>query len=114
MRRFEYRFEKVLGYKKHIEKQKQRELAQVRQLAEKQKDKIADLLHQRQNNQERKRQLLVGRISTDRLNQYSRYFMLNRQLEVQNRTILRKIEEEVEKRRQILVEATKQRKIYIV
>ncbi|MEE9441142.1 MAG: flagellar export protein FliJ [candidate division Zixibacteria bacterium] len=112
MKRFKYRFEKVLSFKKHLEKQKQRELAEVVDFEQKQKLKILEVLDDRANYQKREKKLLTGKLDANLLTRYSRYYMKLKQMEIGGRELLANIREELGKRRKVLIEATKQRKIY--
>jgi flagellar FliJ protein len=112
MPRFKYRFEKILTYRGHQEKQKQRELAEVRKLEQEQNGKLSGILTSRESTQVREIALLTGQLEPTLLTGYSRYYLKLKQLEVSGREALRQIGAEVEKRRQALVEATKHKKIY--
>jgi flagellar FliJ protein len=112
MPRFKFRFEKILSYRGHQEKQKQRELAAVRKMEQEQSDKITGILTDRSAAQQNELDILTGSIRPTQLTLYSRYFLKLRQMEVTGREMLRQIGFEAEKRRQALVEATRQKKIY--
>ncbi|MCK5127151.1 MAG: flagellar export protein FliJ [candidate division Zixibacteria bacterium] len=112
MKRFNFRFEKVLSYRRHQEKGKQRELAQVRNREEKQKKEIHGIVKDHSNQQQSQKSQLVGTINPLRMTAFSRYYLKLKQLEFIGRETLKTIKKEVEEKRGKLVEATKQRKIY--
>ncbi len=112
MRAFKYRFEKILTYRRHQEKQRQRDLAAARELERAQRDKIVGLRHCQEETQTQRRNFLVGHIETARLSGYYRYFLKLQQLEAASREMLRHVIKEVNKRREALVEASREKKIY--
>lgn len=109
---FKFRFEKILAYRRHREKQKQRELAEVRALEQQQGERITRILDDRVAAQKKERRLLTGKLDPSRLTGYSRYHLKLRRMEMAGREVLGQIAAEVEKKRQALMEATKQKKIY--
>jgi flagellar FliJ protein len=112
MPRFKFRFEKILAYRGHQEKQKQRELAKVRALEQEQSDRILGISEDRIATQKQEKNFLTGKLDPLRLTGYSRYYLKLKQMEITGREVLQQIAAEVEKKRQALVEATKQKKIY--
>ncbi len=112
MPRFNYRFEKILTYRRHQEKQKQRELAAIRKKEHEQNDEIAKILDSRSKAQQQGRACLTGVLNPDHLIGIARYYLKLKQLEFGGREVLQQIVQEVEKRRLALVEATKHKKIY--
>jgi flagellar FliJ protein len=112
MPRFNYRFEKILSYRRHQEKQKQRELAAIRKKEQGQNSEIAKILDNRTKAQQQGRAYLTGVLNPDHLIGFTRYYLKLRQLEFGGREVLQQIVREVEKRRLALVEATKHKKIY--
>jgi len=112
MPRSEFRFEKILTFRSHQEKQKQRELAMVVQLEQKQNGKITAIDRQRRSAQQEQKSQLMGVIRPSRLSGYSRYYLKLKRDEVSGREILKQIGEEVAKRREALIEATRKKKIY--
>jgi len=112
MRRFKYRFEKILTFRQHQEKQRQRELASVQQLEQSQRREISDLLSEQAETVKEKEHHLVGAIVPSRLSGFYRYHLMLKQKEVAGREMLRQIGKEVDKRRGILLEAARKRKIY--
>ncbi len=112
MSRFKYRFEKILSYRGHQEKQKQRKLAEVRKLEQAQNDKISGVMKDRSRTQRKEAEQLTGTLNPVCLTGYSRYYLKLKQVELTGRELLQQIGVEVEKRRQALVEATRQKKMY--
>ena len=112
MRKFKYRFEKILAYRGHQEKQRQRELATVQQLEQSQRQKMADILGKQADTQREKECHLVGNIIAARLSVFYRYYLMLKQEELAGREMLQQIGKEVDKRRQALIEATRKKKIY--
>lgn len=112
MKRFHFRFEKVLSYRRHQERQKQRDLAAAEQLRQRQEQKIAATAEERTRRQREQNRHMVGNVDPRRLSQYTRYFLMLKQRELAEREMLGRIVREVEKRRHDLIAAAKQRKIY--
>lgn len=112
MKKFRYRFEKVRTYRRHQEKEKQRELASAQEREIAQQQKVHAILGERRQNQERERALLVGRLMPARLTGYSRYYIKLKQIELAGKEILMQMTREVEKRRLDLIAAARQRKMY--
>jgi flagellar export protein FliJ len=112
MRKFKYRFEKILAFRQHQEKQRQRELAVVLQLEQSQRQKIGDILAKQAETRREKQRHLVGAIVAYRLSGYYRYHLMLKQKELTGREVLQQIGKEVDKRRAVLIAATRQRKIY--
>lgn len=112
MRRFKYRFEKILTFRQHQEKQRQRQLATVQQLEQSQRNKVADLLASQVEARREKARHLVGKVVPSRLSGFYRYQLMLKQKELTGREVLRQIGKEVDKRRVVLLEATRKRKIY--
>ncbi|MEZ5359446.1 MAG: flagellar export protein FliJ [Candidatus Zixiibacteriota bacterium] len=112
MKKFNFRFEKILSYRRHQEKLRQRALAQVRNLEEKQKQEILGIQQDRERHLEEERQYLIGTINPQQLTAFSRYYLKLKGMEISGKDVLRKIQIEVSQKRQELIDATKQRKIY--
>ncbi len=75
-------------------------------------EKILQMRQQRSQLIDAERQALTGTLNAGRLNTYSRYYLLLKKQEITAREILGEIRKEVAKRRDILLAATRQRKIY--
>ena len=112
MKRFKFRFDKILDYRRHLEKQRQRELAVTQTLEKEQRQNLDDIVSKRDRFQSEERKYLVGNVQPGKLVGYSRYFLLLKHMELTGRELLGEILKEVEKRRSELVEATKRKRIY--
>ncbi|MDD4050690.1 MAG: flagellar export protein FliJ [candidate division Zixibacteria bacterium] len=112
MKRFQFRFEKVLSYRRHQEKQKQRDLAAAENLRRLQEQTIAATLAERARLQQEQNRHMTGTVDPRRLNRYTRYYLSLKHRELADREILARIEKEAERRRMELIEAAKERKIY--
>ena len=112
MRRFKFRFEKILTYRGHQEKQRQRELASALNVQQSQQEKVSGLVRGQMVAQKEKEKHLVGKIETARLSGYYRYGLRLKHLEMAGRELLGHIAKDVEKKRQTLVEAARKKKTY--
>ena len=112
MKRFKFRFEKILTFRRHQEKQKQRELASAQNMEQKQKDKLTAIADDFDACQDDEKKYLLGKINPNRLTEYSRYFLLLKRMELSGREILQQISREVGKKRDELIGATRRKKIY--
>jgi flagellar FliJ protein len=112
MKRFKFRFEKILTFRCHQEKQKQRELALAQNMEQKQKDKLTAIADDFNACQDGEKKYLVGKINPNRLTEYSRYFLLLKRMELAGREVLQQISREVGKKRDELIGATRRKKIY--
>ena len=112
MRRFSFRFEKILMYRRHQEKERQRNLAVALSREDTQRREIARIIADREEAQDRQKQYLVGAISAARLTRYARYYLFSKQMELTGRETLKLLCRETANRRQALVEAARQKKIY--
>jgi flagellar protein FliJ len=112
MKRFRFRFEKVLSYRRHQERQKQRDLAAVEHLRRQQEGKIAATLEERVRQQQEQSRCMTGSVDPRRLSRYTRYYLLLKQRELADRELLGRIMKEADRRRAELIEAAKHRKIY--
>ena len=112
MKRYKYRLEPMLKLKEHKEKEKQREHAETVQKVQEQKDKLVRIDEERGETLKHQRQSLVGSMSLAELLVCSRYLMKLKKDTLTGRELLRGLEKEADKRREKLVEASKERKIY--
>ena len=112
MKRYKYRLEPMLKLKAHKEKEKQREHAETVQKVQEQKDKLVRIDEERGETLKHQRQSLVGSMSLAELLICSRYLMKLKKDTLTGRELLRGLEKEADKRREKLVEASKERKIY--
>jgi flagellar FliJ protein len=112
MKRFKYRFGKILAYKSHLEREKQRELGEMLQKEQKQQIHLVAVRNDRVRTSREKRAFLVGKIDPTRLVRYSRYFLKLKKDDVSGQAVLAHLGKEVAKRREALLDASKQRKIF--
>jgi flagellar export protein FliJ len=112
MRRFKYRFEKILVYKSHIEKEKQRALGEMLQKEQAQQSYLDTVHRSRSRAGSEERGFLVGTIDPRRLVRYSRYFLKLKKDDLTGRAVLAHIGKEVTKRRDALLKASQERKIF--
>lgn len=112
MRKFKFRFEKVRAFRAHQEKEKQQILAQARRQEADQDQAVQGILEERSDQQARERKHLVGPVRPTRLSGYSRYYLRLKQKEVAGKALLRQLSQVVEHRREELLAAARQRKMY--
>ena len=112
MKKFKYRLETLLKVKEHIEREKQKEHAgalnqvhlQQRQLSQIDRSKDATLSGQRAG--------MLGRLSVAEMLICSRYLVKLKKNMLSGSELLKVLRQKAEKKRQALMEATKQKKIY--
>jgi flagellar FliJ protein len=112
MKKFKFRLEPLLKIKAHIEREKQKHLALAAQQVVAQETYLHELNRDRQAAQNEQRGYLSGMLKPNLLLNYSRYFLKLKKNELTGSEILKVYRIEREKRRQDLLEATKQKKIY--
>ncbi len=112
MKKYKYRLEPMLKLKEHKEKEKQREHAEAVKKVQEQKETLVRIDEKRGETLKHQRQSLVGSMSLAELLVCSRYLMKLKKDTLTGRELLRGLEKEADKRREKLVEASKERKIY--
>ncbi len=112
MKKFKFRLEPLLQIKAHIEREKQKHLALAARKVVDQETYLYELNRDRQAAQNEQRGHLSGALKPNLLLNYSRYFLKLKKNELTGFEILKAYRTEREKRRQDLLEATKQKKIY--
>lgn len=112
MKKFKFKFEKILSYRRHQEKEKQRALAEILNAKKKQEDEIGDIRTQRGDWQDREKKDLVGKIHPHRLGGYSRYFLKLKKMEMTGFETLKLIDKDADNKRESLIDAARNRKIY--
>ena len=112
MKKFKYRFEPLLKVKSEIEKQKQKEFAQVKQKVNNQTQKIKQTDKNFNNSLDRQRQEQTNKISVAEMLVYGRYFVKLKKDNITNNEMLRALNMELEKKRKSLVESTTEKKKY--
>jgi flagellar FliJ protein len=112
MKKFKFRLERILQIKKHLEGEKQKSHGLAGQRVVDQERYLSDLDLNRRTVKEEQRDHLMGKLEPNFLVNYSRFYLKLRKQELTGREILKVYITEREKRRQELVKATKQKKIY--
>ena len=112
MKKFKYRFEPLLKVKSEIEKQKQKEFAQVKQKVNSQTQKIQQVDKNFDNSLNKQRQVQKNKISVAEMLVYGRYFVKLKRENITNNEILKALDEDLEKKRKSLVESTTEKKKY--
>ncbi len=102
----------MLKVREHKEKERQKELAEAQGQVVEQKGKLTELDEHRVSTFDHQRKRLVGTISVAETLVCSRYLVRLKRDRIAGSELLRGLEREVENRRQKLVEAAKERKIY--
>ena len=112
MKRFKYRLQSLLNVKSHVEKEKQKEHAAALQQVHNQQRQLTEVGHRRTNTFSAQRGLQKDRITLAELLVCTRYLVKLKKDTVVGNELLRGFEKNAEEKRQDLVEASKQRKIY--
>ncbi len=112
MKKFRFRLERVLQIKIHHEKERQKFLAQASQRVMNQETMLENLDARRHQTQKEQRKFLEGPVNPQMLSGYSRYYLTLKKNEIAGKEVLKAYRAEREKKRQDLVEATRQKKIY--
>ena len=111
-KKFKFRLEPLLKIRQHREKERQREHSVAVQEVAKQKQQLQDIDHERLGTLEHQRQRLTGRLSIAEALVCSRYLVKLKRQRMAGTGLLHGMEREAEKKRQKLVEAARERKIY--
>ena len=112
MKKFSYRLESLLKVKAHLEKERQREHAEAVQQAQDQEDKLRDIDDERLGAMDRQRERSTGTLSLAELLVCSRYLLKLKKDTLAGKELLGAYRREAEKRREALVAAARQRKMY--
>lgn len=111
-KRFKFRLEPLLKLRQHREKERQKEHAASVHEAYKQKQQLQSLDHQRLDTLDHQRERQVGSLSVTQALVASRYLMKLKRQHLAGAGLLHALEKEVDKKRQKLVEAARDRKMY--
>ncbi len=111
MKKFRYRLQALLKVKEHIEKERQKDHAVALKNVHRQEDELRRIDGDRKNNLESQRKQLDGRFSVAEMLIYSRYLARLKREELAGDELLKALEKEAEGKRQVLVEASKERRI---
>ena len=112
MKKFKYRFEPLLKVKSEIEKQKQKEFAQVKQKVNSQTQEIQQVDKNFDNSLNKQRQIQKNKISVAEMLVYGRYFVKLKKENLSNNEMLKALNVALEKTRKSLVESTTEKKKY--
>ncbi len=112
MKKFRYRLEPILKIKSHTEKQRQKDHAAALQQVYRQKEHLAAIDNERSRTFDFQRTRLEGRIHTHQLLAASRYLVRLKRDTMSGSELLKGLEREAERKRQQLVQASRERKIY--
>lgn len=112
MKQFTYRLEPLLKVKAHLEKEKQRDLAEALQRVYAQKAQLGEIDTHREQTVEHQRESMTGKLSLAELLVCSRYLTRLKKDAVAGQELLRGYERKADEKREKLVEATKEKKIY--
>ncbi len=110
-KRFQFRLEKLLQLRSHDETLRQKELAVSLRKVNSQQDVLHDIDGNYRAGQDDSRMYLTGKIDTNHLVRYSRYFLKLKKDRISSLEVLKALEREREKRRQALLAATRRRQI---
>ena len=112
MKKFSYRLAALLKLKEHREKERQKEHAQAVNKVVQQKEQLKAIDHHRRGTLDYQREALSGRLSLAQLQACSRYLVKLKGDTLMGRETLRGFEAEAEKKRQLLVAASRERETY--
>jgi len=112
VKKFQYRLQPLLKVKSEIEKRRQKELAEVHRRIILQQDRLDGLEQEKLSAQNRQRENLSGKITVAEMLVYARYFMKLKRQKISDHEMLRVLEIDFEKKRQILLAASIERKKY--
>lgn len=112
MKKFRYRLEPILKIRHHTEKQRQKDHAAALQQVYRQKEHLSELDTERERTFEFQRSQLEGPIRTHQLLAASRYLVRLKRDTMTGTELLKGLERETERKRLLLVQASKERKIY--
>jgi flagellar FliJ protein len=112
MKKFNFRLEKILQLRTHFEKEKQKILGQAIQKVVAQDNALSDIDQTRRQTQNQQRTQLHGKIDTNLMSMFSRYYLKLKKNELAGRELLDALRIEQEKKRLDLVKATREKKIY--
>ncbi len=112
MKKFNFRLERILQLKEHTEKEKQKVLALATHKVLTQESKLHQIDWTRQQIQKDQIEHLTGAIDSGRLSIYSRYYLRLKKDELTGIAMLRALRKTQDEKRQELIEATRQKKIF--
>ncbi|MEW5796541.1 MAG: flagellar export protein FliJ [Candidatus Zixiibacteriota bacterium] len=111
-KRFKFRLEPLLKIRQHREKERQKDHAAAVHEVVRQKDLLLGIDHERVDTLDYQRRRLSGRISVAEALVCSRYLVKLKRQRMAGTNLLHGLETEAERKRQKLVEAARDRKMY--
>ena len=112
MKKFKYRLEALLKFRQHIEREKQRSLAEAQNQVHQQQGVIGRIEHGAEATLGRKRRHQTASFSSAELQVYGRYLYRLKREAVMAQELLAGLEKNRDEKRQDLMEAARERKIY--
>jgi len=112
MKKFKFRLERMLQLKDHKEKEKQKILAEATQKVVSQESYLESIGQKRLNTQVEQRKFLTGKLNMPAMSMFSRFYLGLKKNEISGREMLRAYRMDQAKKRQELIHATKEKKIY--
>lgn len=112
MKRFRFRLEALLKQREQIEKDRQKELADAMRQVQEQKSRLEAITGKSRETLDRKREHQAGAIRISDLQVYSRYLHRLKRDSLGAEELLRALRKTEARRREALLEAAKNRKIY--
>jgi flagellar FliJ protein len=112
MKKFKYRLEALLKAKEHIEKEKQKQHATALQQVHNQQQSLKRIDRYRKSTLYQQRRGMTGSMSVAEMLVYCRYILKLKRDTLAGGELLKALKETEQKKRQSLVEASKERKVY--
>jgi flagellar FliJ protein len=112
VKKFKYRLQPLLNVKSHIERERQKDHALAVERIMRQEEQLSQVDAQRESTLIEQRAGLLGSISITKMLVYSRYLLKLKKNTLAGIETLRGLKKNAEEKRSVLVEASKERKIY--
>jgi len=112
VKRFKYRLQPLLNVKSHIERERQKDHALAVERIMRQEEQLSQVDAQRETTLIEQRAGLLGSISISKMLVYSRYLLKLKKNTLAGIETLRGLKKNADEKRLVLVEASKERKIY--
>jgi flagellar FliJ protein len=112
MKKFKYRLQPLLKAKQHLERERQKKLAQALNGVAKQQDSLDQLGAENQSVLDRQRGRMAGQLKVSGLLAFSRYLLKIKKDSLATQELLKVFEREAASRQTQLLQATRERKRY--
>ncbi|MDH4156005.1 MAG: flagellar export protein FliJ [candidate division Zixibacteria bacterium] len=112
MKKFRYRLQTLLRVKEHIEREKQKEHAGALSQVHLQRQQLSQIGRSKEAALSDQRASMLEQLSVAEMLIYSRYLVKLKKDMLSGSELLKVLQQRAEKKRQALLEATKQKKIY--